>query len=199
MSLVDVLQLSKGGEPYEWVCSKLLPCVVGVKNWKLGYLKEPISDVATCSDEAFLLLVLENNYSRWLSEARWLKANRYKDEEAQAPKNYPEAKYTNSGRSKKNGRSKRNQGWSREGYVRFNELYSLVHADRLQRAKFEQELMIYMRQEIEGEDNSDDDIEGADDEIYPANDLLGAKDPTVVAGTPLQQEQVRDQYDPYRE
>ena len=53
-----VLQLSKGGEPYEWVCTKLLPFVVGVKqcgSWH-KWMKEPLSDIAMCSDKVFLLL-----------------------------------------------------------------------------------------------------------------------------------------------
>jgi hypothetical protein len=41
--------------------------------------KELISDIATCSDETFVLLTLANNYDRWMSEAQWLERNKDKD------------------------------------------------------------------------------------------------------------------------
>ena len=194
VTLEALLQLSTAGEPYLWLCSTLLPFVVGKKKWRQWNLKTPVSEIAICSDEAFVLLVLENKYSRWVTEAKWLRANRDKAEEEQAPKQYPEAKYTNSGISKKNGRSKRNQGWSREGHVRFNELYSLVQADRLKRARFEQELLSLMQQDVHMEE-SEDDEEPEEEELFPANDLGGLTAPTpiVVPAPP------GDQYDPDRE
>jgi hypothetical protein len=69
--------------------------------------------IATCSDEAFVLLTLENNYERWMAEANWIVENDEIPEEDRAPKDFPGSKYTNSGKSKKNGRSCRLQGWAK--------------------------------------------------------------------------------------
>jgi hypothetical protein len=54
------------------MCTTLLPCVVGKKAWGKRRLKEPLSDIVTCSDETFVLLVLDNNYVHWLAEAKWV-------------------------------------------------------------------------------------------------------------------------------
>jgi len=127
-TLEEILLLSKGGNKYRWLCSKMMKCVIGCNVWNRRYFKEPLSDIATCSDEAFLLLTIENNNERWREEAVWIEKNR--DKEDPAEKKFSEARYTNSGCSKANGRSKRFQGWSREGYLQFNKLYQLVVEDR---------------------------------------------------------------------
>jgi len=46
-------------------CSHFLACVVGKHNWKQQTKIELISQVATISDEAFALLVLENIWDEW--------------------------------------------------------------------------------------------------------------------------------------
>jgi len=111
-----------------------MPCVVGHKKWNKRYLKESLSVVATCSDEAFVLLTLDNNYDRWMAEVEWqLHQQQNNTKEPPNTKLLPEAKYTNSGKSKRNGRSKRLHGWSRDGYLQFNALYNLVVGDRKRR------------------------------------------------------------------
>jgi hypothetical protein len=57
------MQLSPGGAPYVWLCSTVMLCLVGKKAWGKKTLKEALSDIVTCSDEAFVLLTLENNYN----------------------------------------------------------------------------------------------------------------------------------------
>lgn len=171
-TLEDFRRLSPSGEPYSWLCQTLLPCVVGWKQWNKKKYKEPIRDIATCSDERFILLTLENNYDRWLSEAGWLVRNKDKEPDDQEPKDFPDSQFTNSGKSKQNGRSKRLQGWAREGYLLFNDLYKRVAYDRRLRANFEAELMTKLRV---GNDESDTDSADDDEEeeIFPCNDLGG--------------------------
>jgi hypothetical protein len=41
---------------------------VGWKAWNKQKYKEPISDIATCSDESFVLLTLKHNYDRWMGK-----------------------------------------------------------------------------------------------------------------------------------
>jgi hypothetical protein len=144
-TLQDFLWLSLVGKPYKWICTHLMSTVVGNKAWTKKKHKETLTDIATCSDETFVLLTIENNYDHWMSEASWCFANEDKEPAECAPKMFPTSKYTNSGKSQKNGRSKRLQGWSRDGYERFNELYTGVQNDRLRRANFETELLSVWR------------------------------------------------------
>jgi hypothetical protein len=65
-----------------------------------------LSDIVTCSDEMFVLLVIDNIFVLWLAEAKWIVNNQDKAVEEREPKVLPEFKYTNSGWSKKNGRSR---------------------------------------------------------------------------------------------
>ena len=169
----EIRELSTAGDPYFWLCSTLIPCVVGWKVWNRRYKKETISDIATCSDEAFVILTLENNYDRWMAEATWLARNKDKDDPMdQEEKNFPDSRFTNSGRSKQNGRSKRLQGWAREGYLLFNALYEQVKEDRKRRANFKSELLAQLRR---NNDDYNSDVDDADEvceeDIFPANDL----------------------------
>jgi hypothetical protein len=61
-TLKELLQLSPVGKPYKWICTHLMSGVVGNKTWTKKKHKETLSDIATCSDETFVLLTLENNY-----------------------------------------------------------------------------------------------------------------------------------------
>ena len=148
-TLDAMMSLSDGGEAYKWTCAKFMPFVVGFKNWKRLMRTQKISQMATCSDESFLLLILENNYDRWVDEAKWLVVNKDKAKEDCAPKDWAAAKYTNSGFVKADGRCRACQGWSSEGYLRFNELHKLVKADRRGRHVFEQELFEYCQKQGE--------------------------------------------------
>ena len=102
----EIWKLLPGGKPYKWLCTTLIPCVVGWKAWKRKKYREPLSDIATCSGESFVLLTLENNYDRWMHKADWLASNKDKEPHEQQPKNFPDAKYTNSGKSKQKGHLK---------------------------------------------------------------------------------------------
>jgi hypothetical protein len=172
-------RMSKGGKAYEWLCTKLIPCVVGSKVWNKKKNKETLSDIATASDESFVLLTLENNFERWTSEALWVLNNDTKEPDECDPKDFPASKYTNSGTSKRNGRSKRLQGWAREGYLRFNELHTLVSNDRLGRANFENELLEYWRKHVPVYTSTSSlATQDDEDDIYPANDLDGLVAPS---------------------
>ena len=106
-----------------------------------------------------MLLTLENNYSRWLQEAIFV-ANG----EGEKPK-LPDALYTNSGNSRVKGKgtSRRFHGWSKQGYLRFNELYCQVKRDRIARAQFELEVLESCRETHSG-DHGEDSTDDSDDE-----------------------------------
>jgi hypothetical protein len=70
-------------------------------------------------------LVAENNYEGW---AGMVESGDYADKKNTAPKPL----YTNVGESSlENGTAKAFQGWTMEGYHRFDELYNAVIADRM--------------------------------------------------------------------
>jgi hypothetical protein len=173
--LQNILLLSKGGEDYNWVCMNLMKCVVGCTKWSRRYYKENISSLATVSDESFLILTIENNYNRWVDESE------LDDEDDDAKNKIAEALYTNSGNSRGNGKgsSRRFHGWSRDGYHRFNTLHGLVKQDRMICSGFEN--LLRSRLENEYIDSNKQEMEEEEDleEIFPANDMEGVKQPSV--------------------
>jgi hypothetical protein len=93
-TLEQILQLSPIGKPYQWFCKHLLPCVVGAKLCHKKHNKELIGAIATCSDEGFALLTVENKYERWMDMARWHVANDDLAPDDRAPKQFPGSLYT---------------------------------------------------------------------------------------------------------
>jgi hypothetical protein len=152
-----------------------MKCVVGTKNWRKLAAKELMRDIATESDESFLVLTLENNWQRW-----WAEIN-HDDKVDESTLSDIQALYTNSGKSTKSGSgsSRRFQGWSREGYLRFNELHALVKEDRKKRDTWELMLLDAIKEEFTSKNTTNDnESEDEEDEIFPANDMPGLQPPT---------------------
>ena len=60
-SIEDILKLRKNLQTMRILCDHFLPCVIGKKRWKMQILSgRHVNDITTVSDEAFVLLVLEN-------------------------------------------------------------------------------------------------------------------------------------------
>lgn len=140
-----------------------------------------VSDFVSVSDETFLLLTIDNNYERWLEEAKYLVRNKGENNEIDGDDNWREnlvaAKYTNLGGAAQNGKgsNRRCGGWSKDGYLRFNHIYKLVVEDRKQRANFELSLKTEFEQEQEEEKEGGETDD--DEEIIPANDMAGVIQP----------------------
>jgi len=64
-TLTQIQLLQEDAQTMEIFCNHFLACVVGKHDWKQQTKKELISQVATISDEAFALLVLENIWDEW--------------------------------------------------------------------------------------------------------------------------------------
>ena len=103
------------------------------------YLKESKQQICTVSDEAVALLILENNYNKWIDVH-----NNTKDQTVDKNNRKGEAwnskvptLYTQQGQSydQKNFRAG-DRGWSVTGIERFNVLFDLVLADRKTNKKF---------------------------------------------------------------
>lgn len=136
-TMAELLLLSKENSYYMWCLSVFLKHGAGGKTWNKLHLRQPISKFVTSSTEAIVLLILENNYDRWMDEAE----NPTKEKKELVP-----ALYTNSGISQRGGRatSRKGGGWSTEGILRFNALVSCVRHDRKNRGGFEVALMNQM-------------------------------------------------------
>jgi len=59
----DILKLRKNLKGMNVLCNHFLPCVVGKKRWRMQIQAgKKINDIATVSDEAFILLILQNTW-----------------------------------------------------------------------------------------------------------------------------------------
>jgi hypothetical protein len=103
-------------DSYLWFAQEFIRKVVGKKTWKSHSFRSKLSEFCAVSGEAFCLFVVENNYDRWTGMC---KSGDYADKKNTAPKPL----YTKAGKScHENGTAKAFQGWTMEGYKRFDEL-----------------------------------------------------------------------------
>ena len=113
-------------------CDVFLSNVVGRNDYKSKVAHTKISDLASCGDEAFAILCVENSIHRWKDEAN--------DKDKRNKANWRTTKYTaNPSESSKYG------GWSIEGIHRFNSLSrDVIPKLREQSVKLEED---YQKQE----------------------------------------------------
>lgn len=104
---------------YTVFCDVVLSVIVGKIYWKKFQTKRVVTMMATRSDEAFGLLLLENYIEIWATVA-W--ADVRKEEIQEMPK----AKYT----LQKSGGGEDN-GWLDKGIKRYNKLLDEVKTDRM--------------------------------------------------------------------
>ena len=150
------------------VAKEFVRIVVGKSKWKHQCFRDNLSKFCSASGEAFCLLTLENNYARWCG---MVESGNFGDKDHTAPPPL----YTNAGKTNRLiGMSKPFQGWSAEGYERFNELHSLVKHDRARRTRevFEEKLRAVL-----AEENSKirkariDEEDDGEEVVYPAHDF----------------------------
>ena len=63
--LADYQQLRSNAEAYEHFCDEFLPCIVGKTQWSKEIYDKEISKIASVTDEAWALLLLENSWDLW--------------------------------------------------------------------------------------------------------------------------------------
>jgi hypothetical protein len=119
---------------YITFCEHFLKCVVGAQAYNRGLrMRTNISKIATPSDEALALLLLENSHYRWQMEFEQKEklGNGQEDGAQQGSADLPPPKYTSAGgKRNQKGFTKKYGGWNKSGIERFNELYDHVIADR---------------------------------------------------------------------
>jgi hypothetical protein len=137
----DILRLSGDEGMMMFILNSFVSCVVGKMEWKRRSGKELVSKLASPTDEAFALLVLENIWESWkdVDPEEYIMARARKQEDDKGNKTRRKeiaGKYTEKHRS-----SRRCRGWSEEGHERYNELVGIVRADRAKRGAFERYFM----------------------------------------------------------
>ena len=163
-SIEDILKLRKNLQTMRILCDHFLPCVVGKKWWKMQILSgRHVNDIATVSDEAFVLLVLENiwddmikvNIDKYYRPKKRKKTQ--EDEEGTRSGNSPNAptndKNKHDDRSVITGKwtsawrgSRRYGGWNPEGINHFNRLVKIVQQDRENDSHFQAQYEIWLNE-----------------------------------------------------
>ena len=96
--------------------------------WRANHKKVPLSQIVTVSDEAFGVLVMENNLEDWIAEIT------PKKEGEEPHKRGSLCKYTKPvklrGGAIENKGVSMNRGWSIEGRERYNKIYDIVKEQR---------------------------------------------------------------------
>jgi hypothetical protein len=143
---VEVREGRENVRVYLWFCEFFLEPVIGTAKWRSNRYKLPIRKFVTPSDEAFAIVVYENNYRKWY--------------ECYRTKTKPESRtekalWTSSGERNKNGHTnKKYCGWAREGLEHFNECYKKVEKDRKGVPGFEKKFLKHLLDELAKENKT---------------------------------------------
>ena len=114
----DKEDLTPDGEHYEQVFDKLLSTIIGRNTFNKLKKRHKVSHMSTVSDEAFLLVSLENACDHW--KAEW--------ENNEDSSKWPAKKHTSNPAS-----AKQCSAWSADGRKRHNQLLGEVITARLGR------------------------------------------------------------------
>jgi len=133
VSMPELCEMTQGRnnpEAYSFYCHHYLPHIVGRGKWNyMVRTKIDIEDVASISDEALGLVLLENSWERWSWEHTKTKEQikeevRKKIDEREIPRTM----YT-LGRGRKD-KQRSGSGWSNDGISRFGELAKMTEDHR---------------------------------------------------------------------
>lgn len=139
-SLQAFLSLRSNETAYLQFCYTILPLVLGRKVWKLFPTKTKLTKIASPTDEAWGLLVLENNWEMWEQQARcrnkgikWSEIPKYEQKKT---------KWTHNSIGRE-----RFLGWDSDGVKRFNELTNQICEDRAEHEEFDSTFYNYFEKE----------------------------------------------------
>ena len=148
----------KDAKVYSVFFEQFMPCVTKKTVFQRQVLVATNdSTLCTVSDEAFALLLLENNYDRWVDIYRLQKGEvtpkrgqKRREFESDVP-----TKYTKGGIVYNQTEKKEDpKGWSSEGIKRFNELFDSVKQDRKAHKTFIKTWLTNKRTQLMGKTHS---------------------------------------------
>ena len=133
------------------------------EEWRKQRAIKPFSIMFTASDEAFAVWMCLNHCERWFDMHA---KNNWKESEVQA-------KWTNSGKSKKDGRSKKFMGVSQAGIQKFNSLLLEVRKQRKNREleDFDAVFKEAVKREMEKEDSKSGKEAAKENETWAETDF----------------------------
>lgn len=127
-------------EAYEQYCDEILPCIVGRALWDKEVCLKEIIKIASATDEAWGLLLLENSWDLW----KWMAECGEGDK---LPKNdRPSTKWTSCA-----GSAGKYEGWGDEGVPRYNELVKAAKEDRSKNTLFD---AVFLREKKDAKEAS---------------------------------------------
>ena len=122
-TLTDILHMrSDVNSAYTYFANTILPKIVSLTKWRGQVTKRTISQIATPTDEAFGLLLLENSWENWKEARRLVHEDNSKSGANKTPCIYS--------LQETKGRSRRFGGWSNAGMRRYRELVHMVRGIR---------------------------------------------------------------------
>ena len=120
-------------DDFDVFCSTFLSNVIGKQAYNKQVVQAKMSIITTASDEAFVLLCLENSMKRWEHEAR-----------------DPDAKRIETMYTARPEEASKYGGWSKIGMRRFNILQrDIIPASRRESQEIEENYMIYQQNKIQ--------------------------------------------------
>jgi len=138
-------RLDRGGvnKAFLYFYHHILPCVAGLQKCRREGKLQRLGQIATPSDEALGLLLIENSEDRWLDEFEESKT-RHGATSVSTPTMYTTSGTTNEYKAF----TGKNCGWTVEGIERFNEILDMVKDDRKQNGKwFDDMWQLYLKKE----------------------------------------------------
>ena len=204
-SLEDLLELRQNKDAFTMFVNHFLKPAYSTK-WKAKRYEpktKKVADIVTASDEAFVLLTLENNWERWI-DINNKTGNAYTTSMRGLPSTLDSdvmPKYTHI--NKKRTDVARGdtapqvwRGWNHEGILRFNDLCKEVKADRTNHAALDKTILAEIDPEeksqrpkkrrkklppvpqayVETSDDDDDSTESDDDDGSDSNNDNESKD-----------------------
>ena len=148
----------KNAMVYSVLFEQFMPCVTKKTVFQRQVLVAT-NDItlSTVSDEAFALLLLENNYDRWVDIYRRQKGEvtpkrgqKRREFESDVPTKYTKGGIVYDQTAKK----QHPKGWSSEGIQRFNELFDSVKQDRKENKSFIKKWLTNKRAQMIGNTQS---------------------------------------------
>ena len=142
VTLQDFLDGCENEMAYGILFSYFMPALTRKSYWKALVLNAKTeSDVATVSNEAFLLLVLDNNWERWVDKFNkiYCAASPVLQHEKYCAVTNVQPKYTRGCKAHRQDETTADEtgkGWSKEGKQRFNELFEHVKENRKSQPQF---------------------------------------------------------------
>ena len=151
-NLEQIMKLREDPKTMQMFCDTWLPCVVGKVEWKKSRCIKPMSEIATVSDEAFTLLVLENIWDVWTNVPmdEWNKTKELSrrrsigriEEQTESENGSVAATVIRAGKFTKDyvvgGRYR---GWSIAGIKRYNDLLAIVKTNRDEYKEYDEDYM----------------------------------------------------------